>query len=548
MKVFHGTATYEGIAIGKVQYLRKNEQHIRQYTIENARREIRRFQKAEEKTLDGLKFMLEQMEQEFMENEAKILRRRVKLLEDGSFARAIESMVLSEKVNAAYAIITTRDEIIRTFAKMNDEVVRNRIADIKDISNRMILMIEGIAREDYGNMEPVIVAANNLSPTEVMEMDQNKLLAFVSREGSPVSHTAIISKTLSIPALIGIEVDPSWEDKIAIVDGYEGAFYLEPTRRVLEKYQEMQEKEIQEKEFLMKLRNMEDVTLDGTKVRLYANIRSLEDIRSVQEVGASGIGLLRSEFQYLGRENYPREAELFRAYRKVASIMGEKLVIIRTLDIGADKKAEYMDLPDEENPAMGNRGIRVCLERRKMFKAQLRAIYRASAFGNLAIMYPMITSLEEVHEIKKTIDEVVEGLRKKLIPFGKIQHGIMVETPAAVMIADDLAKEVDFLSLGTNDLTQYILAMDRKNPSLKDRYDEHHPAVLKMIKMTIDAAHRQGCWACICGELAGDTTMLKTFLEMGVDVLSVVPPSVLSVRKTIREIRLDDKKEITEEK
>ena len=274
MKVFHGTATYEGIAIGKVQYLRKNEQHIRQYTVENARREIRRFQKAKEKTLDGLKFMLEQMEQEFMESEAKILRRRIKLLEDGSFARAIESQVLSEKVNAAYAIITTRDEIARTFAKMNDEVVRNRITDIKDISNRMILMIEGIAREDYANMEPVIVVANNLSPTEVMEMDQNKLLAFVSREGSPVSHTAIISKTLSIPALIGIEVDPSWEDKMAIVDGYEGAFYLEPTRRVLEKYQEMQQKEQQDKEFLMKLRNMEDVTLDGTKVRLYANIRS----------------------------------------------------------------------------------------------------------------------------------------------------------------------------------------------------------------------------------------------------------------------------------
>ncbi len=538
MKVFHGTATYQGIAIGKIQYLRRNEQHIRQYTVESARREIRRFRKAKERALEALKFLYEKSSLELGEAESKVFKSQISLLEAGSFTRAIEGMILSEKVNASYAISTTRDELTRTFAKMEDEIIRNRVMDIKDISERLILIIEGISREEYSDMEPVIVVANNLSPTEIMEMDQEKLLAFVSREGSPVSHTAIISKTLSIPSLIGIDVDPLWEDRMAIVDGYEGNFYLDPDEALLEKYERRRQEDFKEKEYLQKLRDKEDITQDGTRVKLFANIRSLEDLRSVEESGACGIGLLRSEFQYLGRENYPREIELFRAYKKVAEIMGDKPVIIRTLDIGADKKAEYMDLPDEENPAMGNRGIRVCLERRRMFKAQLRAIYRASAYGNLAIMYPMITSMSEIQEVKEIVADVVEGLQRKEIPFKDIQHGIMVETPAAVMIAEDLAKEVDFLSLGTNDLTQYILAMDRKNPSLEGRYDEHHPAVLKMIQMTIDAAHKAGCWAGICGELAGDTTMTQTFLEMGVDVLSVVPPSVLPVRKQIRKIRL----------
>lgn len=535
MKVFHGTATYHGIAIGKIRYLRRNEQHIRQYTVESARREVRRFQQAKVQALEELKSLYARASEELGESESKIFKSQIALLENGSFTRAIESQILSEKVNAAYAVVTTRDEITQNFARLEDEVVRNRVMDIRDISERLVLIIEGISKDDYSGTEPFIVVANQLSPTEILEMDQGKILAFVTELGSPVSHTSIIAKTMSIPALISVSVDPLWEDRQAVVDGYEGKIYIDPDEETLEKYRKRRQEEDREKEFLQKLSNMEDVTLDGTHVRLYANIANLEDITAVLRSGATGIGLLRSEFQYLGRENYPRETELFRAYKKVAMTMGERLVVIRTLDIGADKKAEYMDLPDEENPAMGNRGIRVCLRRKRMFKAQLRAIYRASAFGNLAIMYPMITSMDEVREIKEIVAEVVDGLKKKEIPFKNIQHGIMVETPAAVMIAEDLAAEVDFLSVGTNDLTQYILAMDRKNPSLKDSYDDRHPAVLKMIRMTIEAAHKEGCWVSICGELAGDTSLTKMFLEMGVDVLSVVPPSILTVRKQIRE-------------
>lgn len=541
MKVFHGTATYGGVAIGRIQYLRRNEQHIRQYTVENARKEIKRFEKARERAKSALTFLYDRALIELGEQEASVFKEQMTLLkDDGSFSRAIESMILSEKVNASYAISTTRDELVQTFARMEDAVIVHRMAAIKDISNRLILIIEGISREDYVDMEPFIVVSGNLSPSEIMEIDQSKLLAFVSREGSPDSHTAIISKTLSIPSLIGINVDPLWEDKMAVVDGYEGTFYLNPTEEILEHFRKIQQKEQREKEILQNLRDKEDVTLDGHQVKLYANIRNLDDLPSVLSCGAAGIGMLRSEFQYLGRENYPRETELFRAYRKVGSTMGDKLVTIRTLDIGADKKAEYMDLPQEENPAMGHRGIRVCLARRKMFKAQLRAIYRASAYGNFAIMYPMITSMSEVREIAEIVREVVEGLDSKKIPYRKVQHGVMVETPAAVMIADDLAKEVDFLCLGTNDLTQYVLAMDRKNPHLKDSYDAHHPAVMKMIQMTVDAAHRQGKWAGICGELAGDTNLTETFLRMGMDMISVVPPSVLTVRRQIRSIRLDD--------
>lgn len=535
MKVFHGTATYHGIAIGRIRYLRRNEQHIRQYTVESARREVRRFQQAKDQALDELKSLYARASEELGESESKIFKSQIALLENGSFTRAIESQILSEKVNAAYAVVTTRDEITQNFARLEDEIVRNRVMDIRDISERLILIIEGISKDDYSGTEPFIVVANQLSPTEILEMDQGKILAFVTELGSPVSHTSIIAKTMSIPALISVSVDPLWEDRQAIVDGYEGKVYIDPDEETLERYKKRRQEEDKEQEFLQKLSDMEDVTLDGTHVKLYANIANLEDITAVLRSGATGIGLLRSEFQYLGRENYPRETELFRAYKKVAMTMGDRLVVIRTLDIGADKKAEYMDLPDEENPAMGNRGIRVCLRRKRMFKAQLRAIYRASAFGNLAIMYPMITSINEVKEIKEIVGEVVEGLKKKEIPFKNIQHGIMVETPAAVMIAEELAAEVDFLSVGTNDLTQYILAMDRKNPSLKDSYDDRHPAVLRMIRMTIEAAHKEGCWVSICGELAGDTSLTKMFLEMGVDVLSVVPPSILTVRKQIRE-------------
>lgn len=541
MKVFQGTATFQGIAIGRIRYFRRNEQHIRQYTVESAKREQLRFCKARDRAIAELVNLYDRASEELGEGESKIFKSQISLLRDGSFSKAIESLILTEKMNAAYAVVTTRDEITSTFASLEDEVVRNRVLDIRDISERLIKIIQGITKEDYTASEPFIVVANELSPTEIMEMDQGKMLAFITRHGSPVTHTSIIAKTLSIPALIGVEVDPDWDDQKAIVDGYKGVCYLNPDEATVEKYTRQKEEEEKEREYLQKLRNLEDVTIDGTRVKLFANIGNLEDIQSVLKSGASGIGLLRSEFQYLGRENYPREIELFRAYRKVAETMGERLVVIRTLDIGADKKAEYMGLPDEENPAMGNRGIRVCLERKKMFKAQLRALYRASAYGNLAIMYPMISSIEEIYEIKEIIHEVIKGLDAKEIPYGNVQQGIMVETPAAVMIARELAKEVDFLSIGTNDLTQYTLAMDRKNPSLKDRYNDHHPAILKMIRMVVREGHKEDCWVGICGELAGDVSLTKTFLRMGVDMLSVVPPSILPVRRVIRETKLPTK-------
>ena len=537
MEIYKGIATFSGIAIGKVLYYSRGEYQIRQCLVSNIKKEISDFQEARLQAVHKLHELYE-ASRLLNEQEARVFLRQIKLLESESYQNAIESSIAHEKVNAAYAVMINRDELVETFRNLEEPVIRRRINDMQEISNRLIQILGGAAiRINLGD-EPVILVAEALSPTEIMEMDKDKLLAVVMHHGSTVSHASIMAKTMEIPTLVDIAADDEWDGMTAIVDGYTGTFYLNPDAEIRREYEIRLEADHREREALLELKAQKDETKDGRKIGLYANIGNMSDLSSVLYYGAKGIGLLRSEFQYLGRENYPRENELFRAYKKVAETMGERLAVIRTADLGADKQAPYLDIPQETNPIMGNRGIRLCLDRRRMFKAQLRAIYRASAYGNLAMMFPMIESEEEMDEIEKIIGEVKEGLREKDIPFKNIMTGIMIETPAAVMISRELAIRVDFLSIGTNDLTQYTLAMDRQNPLLKDKYNDHHPAVLRMVRMVVESAHKEGKRVGICGELAADTALTGKFLEMGVDFLSVVPACVLPVRKAIRETDL----------
>ena len=537
MEIYKGIATFSGIAIGKVLYYSRGEYQIRQCLVSNIKKEISDFQEARLQAVHKLHELYE-ASRLLNEQEARVFLRQIKLLESESYQNAIESSIAHEKVNAAYAVMINRDELVETFRNLEEPVIRRRINDMQEISNRLIQILGGAAiRINLGD-EPVILVAEALSPTEIMEMDKDKLLAVVMHHGSTVSHASIMAKTMEIPTLVDIAADDEWDGMTAIVDGYTGTFYLNPDAEIRREYEIRLEADHREREALLELKAQKDETKDGRKIGLYANIGNMSDLSSVLYYGAKGIGLLRSEFQYLGRENYPRENELFRAYKKVAETMGERLAVIRTADLGADKQAPYLDIPQETNPIMGNRGIRLCLDRRRMFKAQLRAIYRASAYGNLAMMFPMIDSEEEMDEIEKIIGEVKEGLREKDIPFKDIMTGIMIETPAAVMISRELAIRVDFLSIGTNDLTQYTLAMDRQNPLLKDKYNDHHPAVLRMVRLVVESAHKEGKRVGICGELAADTALTGKFLEMGVDFLSVVPACVLPVRKAIRETDL----------
>ena len=537
MEIYKGIATFSGIAIGKVLYYSRGEYQIRLSLVSNIKKEISNFQEARLQAVQKLHELYE-ASRLINEQESRVFLRQIKLLESESYQNAIESSIASEKVNAAYAVMINRDELVETFRNLEEPVIRRRINDMQEISNRLIQILGGAAiRINLGD-EPVILVAEALSPTEIMEMDKDKLLAVVMHHGSTVSHASIMAKTMEIPTLVDIAADDEWNGMTAIVDGYTGTFYLNPDAEIRREYEIRLEADRREREALLELKAQKDETKDGRKIGLYANIGNMSDLSSVLYYGAKGIGLLRSEFQYLGRENYPRENELFRAYKKVAETMGERLAVIRTADLGADKQAPYLDIPQETNPIMGNRGIRLCLDRRRMFKAQLRAIYRASAYGNLAMMFPMIDSEEEMNEIEEIIEEVKAGLRKKDIPFKDIMTGIMIETPAAVMISRELARRVDFLSIGTNDLTQYTLAMDRQNPLLKDKYNDHHPAVLRMVRMVVDAAHKEQRRVGICGELAADTALTGKFLEMGVDFLSVVPACVLPVRKAIRETDL----------
>ena len=542
MEIYKGVSTFSGVAIGKILYYSRGEYQIRQCLVSNIKKEIADFQEARKQAVQKLKDLYES-NRVLNEEEARTFLRQAKLLETGSFQKAIVSSIANEKVNAAYAVMTNRDELVETFRNLEEPVIRKRISDIQEISARLIQILGGASiRINLGD-EPVILVAESLSPTEIMEMDKDKLLAVVMHHGSTVSHASIMTKTMEIPTIVDIPADDEWDGMTAIVDGYTGTLYLNPDNEIRKEYEIRLDADKKEREELLKLKNQKDITIDGHTIGLYANIGNMNDLSSVLFYGASGIGLLRSEFQYLGRENYPRENELYHAYKMIAETMGDRLAVIRTADLGADKQAAYLNIPEETNPIMGNRGIRLCLDRRKMFRAQLRAIYRASAYGNLAIMYPMIESEEEMDEGEKLTEEVKEGLREKEIPFKNIKTSIMIETPAAVMISRELARRVDFLSIGTNDLTQYTLAMDRQNPLLKDKYNDHHPAVVRMIQMVVEAGHQEGKKVGICGEIAADTKLTENFLKMGVDFLSVVPACILPVRKAIRETDLGAKEE-----
>ena len=539
MDIYKGTGAFPGIAIGKIVYYHRSEYQIRQYEITDVKGELNIFLQARARVIEQLTELYEK-NCTIQESQAELFLRQKDLLEGKSFQRAIESIIQNEKVNSAYAVMTTRDEILSTFRNLEEPAIKERLANIREISDRLISELGGVSpRIDLGD-EPVIVVTESITPTELMEMDKNKLLAIVTHHGSDISHAAILVKTMNIPALIEIDTDTEWDGQLAIVDGYTGSLYINPDEEVKKEYEIRRQADMEEREELLKLREEPDVTKDGRRIEIYANIGNMDDLNSVLYYGAAGIGLLRSEFQYLGRENYPRENELFLAYKKIAETMGDRIAVIRTADLGADKQAEYLNIPDETNPIMGNRGIRLCLDRKKMFKAQLRAIFRASAYGNLALMYPMISSEEEMDEIDAIIQEVKSGLDDKGIPYKDVKTGIMIETPAAVMISRELARRVDFLSLGTNDLSQYTLAMDRQNPLLRKKYNDHHPAVLRMIKMVIEAGHAENKRVCICGELAADTALTEEFLRMGVDCLSVVPACILPVRKALRQADLSN--------
>lgn len=539
MDIYKGTVAFSGIAIGKILYYHKSEYQIRQYEITDIKAEMEFFRQSRTKVIDQLKELYEK-NCSVQGSRAEVFLKQKNLLEGKSFQRAIESIIQNEKVNAAYAVMTTRDEIISTFRNLEEPAIKERLDNIREISERLIGILGGISpRIDLGE-EPVIVVTESITPTELMEMDKEKILAIVTHHGSDISHAAILAKTMNIPALVEIDTDTEWDGQLAIVDGYTGSLYIHPDEEIKKEYEIRRQADLEEREELLKFREKPDLTRDGMRVEIYANIGNMDDLNSVLYYGATGIGLLRSEFQYLGRENYPRENELFHAYKKIAETMGDRLAVIRTADLGADKQAAYLNIPDETNPIMGNRGIRLCLDRKKMFKAQLRAIFRASAYGNLAIMFPMISSEEEMDEIEAMIEEVTNGLDEREIPYKNIRTGIMIETPAAVMISRELARRVDFLSLGTNDLSQYTLAMDRQNPLLRKKYNDHHPAVLRMIKMVIDAGHAENKRVCICGELAADTALTEEFLKMGVDCLSVVPACILPVRRALRQVDLSD--------
>ena len=541
MDIYKGTGAFSGIAIGKILYYHKSEYQIHQYEITNVREELNVFRQARARVMEQLTELYEK-NCTIQESQAELFLRQKNLLDGKTFQRAIESIIQNEKVNSAYAVMTTRDEMVSTFRTLEEPAIKERLENIREISDRLISELGGISpRIDLGD-ETVILVTESITPTELMEMDKDKLMAIVTHHGSDISHAAILAKTMNIPALIEIDTDSEWDGQQGIVDGYTGCLYINPDEEVRKEYEIRRQADMEEREELLKLREEPDVTKDGRRVEIYANIGNMDDLNSVLYYGAAGIGLLRSEFQYLGRENYPRENELFLAYKKIAETMGDRLAVIRTADLGADKQAEYLNIPDETNPIMGNRGIRLCLDRKKMFKAQLRAIFRASAYGNLALMYPMITSEEEMDEIEAIIREVVQGLEEKGIPYKNIRTGIMIETPAAVMISRELARRVDFLSLGTNDLSQYTLAMDRQNPLLRNKYNDHHPAVLRMIKMVVEAGHAENKRVCICGELAADTALTEEFLKMGVDCLSVVPACILPVRKALRQVDLSQEK------
>lgn len=529
-----GKSVFSGIAIGKCKIFGKKDQVVKRSKVTDTDLEIKRFTQAKEQAKSQLAALYEKALKEVGEANAAIFEVHQMMLDDLDYVESITNMISSQGINAEYAVATTGDNFAEMFAAMDDDYMRERAADVKDISNRVIHILQGGSEQAGLGDQPVIVLADDLAPSETVQLDKSKVLSFVTRHGSTNSHTAILARTMNIPALIGVDYPEDAEGHMAVVDGRNGVFLLDPTEEELTKYEALRQEEVEKARLLQELKGKENVTKAGREIALYANIGGVGDVASVLANDAGGIGLFRSEFLYLETEDYPSEEQQFKAYRTVAENMAGKKVIIRTLDIGADKQVDYFGLEHEENPAMGYRAIRICLDRKEIFKTQLRAIYRASYYGNISIMFPMIISVDEVKAAKEMCATVQEELKSGGIPYGKVELGIMIETPAAVMISDLLAKEVDFFSVGTNDLTQYTLAIDRQNPKLDNIYDAHHPAILRMLRMIIDNGHKEGCWVGICGELGADVTLTDTFIKMGVDELSVSPSMILKVREQIR--------------
>lgn len=537
MQVFNGKSVFNGIAIGKIFVYKKNEQQVVRKKVEDVAAEKARFVAAKDAAKAELAALYDDAVKKIGEEGAAIFMMHQLLLDDIDYVGTIENMIETQEVNAEFAVATTAENLYNMFNSMDDDYMRGRAADMKDISERVLNVLSGAGNGVADLKEPVIIVADDLAPSETVQLDKEKVLAFVTVKGSANSHTAILARTMGIPALIQTPVDLDALESGAngAVDGDSGSFIVEPDEASAKELAEKKAKDDEKKQLLATLKGKETVTVDGQKVKLYANIGDIKDLALVMQNDAEGIGLFRSEFIYLEHSTFPTEEEQFQIYKTVAETMGSKKVIIRTLDIGADKQCDYFEMEHEENPAMGCRAIRICLTRPEIFKTQLRALYRASAFGNIAIMFPMIISVKEVKEIKDIVAQIKKELDAEGVKYGEPELGIMIETPAAVIMSDELAKEVDFFSIGTNDLTQYTLAIDRQNEKLDRFYDAHHPAVLRSIKTTVDNAHAAGIWCGICGELGADTSLTQTFLKMGVDELSVSPAKVLPVRKIVRE-------------
>ena len=539
MQYFQGKSVYKGIVMGPVAVLKKNDYQVKRARIEDPEAEVKRVKEAVEVSKKQLGRLYDKAVREVGEASAAIFEVHQMMLEDEDYLESMENMIRTELVNAEYAAAATGDNFAEMFAAMDDEYMKARSADVKDISERLVRNLSGEGDNDLSSMEPSVIVADDLSPSETVQMDKEKILAFVTVHGSTNSHTAILARMMNIPALIGVPMDLNGlkTGMTAVVDGFSGQVIFEPEEDVRKETEKRMQEEAEKQKLLEELKGKENITPDGRKINIYANIGSVGDLGDVMENDAGGIGLFRSEFLYLGRNDFPTEEEQFQAYKQAVQTMAGKKVIIRTLDIGADKQVEYFNLGKEENPALGYRAIRICLTRPELFKTQLRAIFRASAYGQIAIMFPMIISVSEVRRIKEIMDEVKTGLRADGIAFSdQIEIGIMIETPAAVMISRELAKEVDFFSVGTNDLTQYTLAIDRQNRNLDSFYDSHHPAVLSMIQMAAENAHAEGKWIGICGELAADLSLTERFLQMNIDELSVAPGMILPLRKKIREL------------
>ena len=545
MQIYKGKSVFGGIAIGKISVYSKAEQQVKRLKIENVEKEVERYHEATATAIQQLQELYDKALREVGEANAAIFEIHQMMLEDDDYAESIENMIQMQKVNAEYAVAQTADNFARMFSSMDDDYMKERAADVKDISERLLTVLQGEESQGVESQEPSIIVADDLAPSETVQLDKDKVLSFVTVHGSLNSHSAILARTMGIPALVGtkLPVDDTVNGKLGIVDGTNGIIYVDPDEVTLGKMKEFQKIELEKKKLLETLKGKENITLDGQKILLYANIGNTKDLATVLQNDAGGIGLFRSEFIYLEREDYPTEEEQFQIYKAVAETMAGKRVIIRTLDIGADKQCDYFKMEKEENPAMGCRAIRICLKRPEIFKTQLRALFRASVYGKIAIMYPMITSVKEIQRIKDIVTQVKAELEEQGVEYREPEQGIMIETPAAVMISGQLAKEVDFFSIGTNDLTQYTLAIDRQNTALDEFYDPHHPAVLRMISMVVNNAHKAGIWAGICGELGADRELTKEFLVMGVDELSVSPGNILPIRKIVRETNVKEYKE-----